>query len=41
MEQALLASEDQAVIPILPQWERLSQTVTVLQLEKPSDWAFY
>jgi hypothetical protein len=33
-------ASDQA-IPILPQWERLSQTVAVLQLEKPSDWAFY
>jgi hypothetical protein len=34
------ASEDNA-IPILPQWERLSQVVTVLQLERPSDWSFY
>jgi hypothetical protein len=42
MEKALLASaEDQAIPIILPQWERLSQAVTVLQLEKPSDWAFY
>ena len=37
MEQA---ASDHA-IPILPQWERLSQAVTVLQLEKPSDWSFY
>lgn len=28
-------------IPVLPQWERLSQAITALQLEKPSDWAFY
>jgi hypothetical protein len=41
MEKALLASaEDQAIPIILPQWERLSQAVIVLQLEKPSDWAF-
>ena len=40
MEKAA-ASEDQAILPILPQWERLLQVVTVLQLEKPSDWAFY
>ena len=33
--------EDQAIIHILPQWERLSQAVTVLQLEKPLDWDFY
>eukprot|EP00980_Cylindrotheca_fusiformis_P004382 scaffold925_cov129-Cylindrotheca_fusiformis.AAC.35 len=28
-------------IPTLPQWERLSQAVTILQLEKPSDWSYY
>lgn len=28
-------------ISMMPQWERLSQAVTVLQLEKPSDWTFY
>jgi hypothetical protein len=34
---------DQAgAVPILSsQWERLSQAVTILQLEKPSDWSFY
>jgi hypothetical protein len=35
-------SEAQRISTVLPQWERLSQAVTVLQLEKPSDWvAFY
>jgi hypothetical protein len=33
------ASDDP--IPTLPQWERLSQAVTILQLEKASDWSFY
>jgi hypothetical protein len=28
-------------ISMLPQWERLSQVLNVLQLEKPSDWTFY
>lgn len=28
-------------IPAMPQWERLSQVVNILQLEKPSDWSFY
>jgi hypothetical protein len=31
-----------SVVPVLTkQWERLSQAVTILQLEKPSDWLFY
>jgi hypothetical protein len=34
------ASEDEA-IPVLPQWEGLDTVVTILQLEKPSDWSFY
>jgi len=35
--------KDQAgAVPVLStQWERLSQAVTILQLEKPSDWSFY
>lgn len=40
MEEAS-AETGNKTIPMLPQWERLSQVVTVLQLEKPSDWQFY
>ena len=30
------------VVPVLTSdWERLSQAVTILQLEKPSDWSMY
>ena len=38
MEKALVSLEQEQGIPILPQWERLSQVVNVLQLERPSDW---
>jgi hypothetical protein len=31
-----------SAVPVLTvQWERLSQAVTILQLEKPSDWSYY
>ena len=38
---SLMEKASDHTIPILPQWERLSQAVTILQLEKPSDWSFY
>mmetsp|Transcript_65540 Transcript_65540/g.133312 ORF Transcript_65540/g.133312 Transcript_65540/m.133312 type:complete len:814 (-) Transcript_65540:1071-3512(-) len=41
---AAVSHQDQAgAVPVLSShWERLSQAVTILQLEKPSDWsAFY
>eukprot|EP00536_Pseudo-nitzschia_multiseries_P004858 jgi/Psemu1/302912/fgenesh1_kg.85_\ len=40
---AAASHQDQAgAVPVLtPQWERLSQAVTILQLEKPSDWSVY
>ena len=40
---AATSHQDQAgAVPILmSQWERLTQTVAVLQLEKPSDWSSY
>jgi len=40
---AAASHQDQAgAIPVLTsQWERLSQAVTILQLEKPSDWSTY
>ena len=41
---AAVSHQDQAgAVPVLStHWERLSQAVTILQLEKPSDWsAFY
>jgi len=40
---AAASHQDQAgAIPELTsQWERLSQAVTILQLEKPSDWSTY
>ncbi|CAJ1930907.1 unnamed protein product [Cylindrotheca closterium] len=37
----LMESSSEHAIPTLPQWERLSQVVTILQLEKPSDWSYY
>lgn len=37
----LMEKLSDGAIPMLPQWERLSQALTVLQLEKPSDWSFY
>ena len=40
MSKSIEKLSDRA-IPAMPQWERLSQAVTVLQLEKPSDWSFY
>lgn len=47
MQQAVSTAtasyQDQVVaVPVLTsQWERLSQAVTILQLEKPSDWSAY
>jgi len=40
---AAASHQDQAgAVPVLTaQWERLSEAVTVLQLEKPSDWSVY
>lgn len=36
------ASHQDAAVPMLTSdWERLSQAVTILQLEKPSDWSDY
>ena len=40
MSKSIEKLSDRA-IPAMPQWERLSQALTVLQLEKPSDWSFY
>mmetsp|Transcript_11219 Transcript_11219/g.26962 ORF Transcript_11219/g.26962 Transcript_11219/m.26962 type:complete len:755 (-) Transcript_11219:21-2285(-) len=37
----LMETTSEHAIPTLPQWERLSQVVTILQLEKPSDWSYY
>ncbi|KAL3934272.1 MAG: hypothetical protein SGBAC_009974 [Bacillariaceae sp.] len=37
----LMEASSEHAIPTLPQWERLSQIVTILQLEKPSDWSYY
>jgi hypothetical protein len=43
MQRAISTHQDQAgAVPILmSQWERLTQAVAVLQLEKPSDWSSY
>lgn len=40
---ATASHQDQAgAVPVLSsEWERLSQVVTILQLEKPSDWSAY
>lgn len=38
---ALMEKASDHPIPVLPQWEPLSQAVTILQLEKPSDWSYY
>jgi hypothetical protein len=41
VSKAAATSQDE-VAPVLSScWERLSQAVMILQLEKPSDWAFY
>jgi hypothetical protein len=40
--QKAVSTHHQGAVPLLnAQWERLSQAVTLLQLEKPSDWSFY
>mmetsp|Transcript_24441 Transcript_24441/g.57485 ORF Transcript_24441/g.57485 Transcript_24441/m.57485 type:complete len:99 (+) Transcript_24441:96-392(+) len=40
---AAASHQDQAgAVPVLSRcWERLSQAVTILQLEQPSDWTAY
>lgn len=39
--KAAASSQDQALPVLTTQWERLSEAVMILQLEKPSDWAYY
>jgi hypothetical protein len=42
LETASQEDEATASIPMMtPSWERLNQAMAVLQLEKPSDWAYY
>jgi hypothetical protein len=42
LETASQEDEATSSIPMMaPSWERLNQAMAVLQLEKPSDWAYY
>ncbi len=41
VSKAAASSRDQVAPVLTTFWERLSQAVMILQLEKPSDWAFY
>jgi hypothetical protein len=42
MQEAMAKTSQDEAVPLLSQeWERLSQAVTILQLEKPSDWLTY
>lgn len=36
-----LVEHDEVTVSFLEQWERVSEVVTMLQLEKPSDWLAY
>ena len=41
MESVLQGQDHHGATPILSSWERLNQVVTLLQLERPSDWTYY